>query len=52
MFDDRLDDLHPFRVFVQVPEDIRDQRAKGRDVPRDDRTIDDWKDIWEIWDKA
>ncbi|HMS92921.1 MAG TPA: hypothetical protein PKD28_00900 [Candidatus Saccharibacteria bacterium] len=52
VFDDRLDDLRPFRVFVQVPEDIRHQRAKGRDVPRDDRTADDWKDIWEIWDKA
>ena len=52
VFDDRLDDLRPFRIFVQVPEVIRKQRAEGRDVPRGDRTADDWKEIWRIWDEA
>ena len=52
VFDDRLDDLRPFRIFVQVPEVIRKQRAEGRDVPRGDRTVDDWKEVWRIWDEA
>ena len=52
VFDDQFDDLQLFRIFVQVPEEIRKQRAEGRDVPRDDRTADDWEEIWRIWDKA
>lgn len=52
VFDDQFDDLRPFRIFVQVPEEIRKQRAEGRDVPRDDRTAEDWKEIWAIWDEA
>lgn len=52
VFDDRFDDLQPFRVFVQVPEDIRKERAEGRDVPRSDRTVEDWQEIWRIWDEA
>ena len=52
VFDDQFDDLRPFRIFVQVPEEVRQQRAEGRDVPRDDRTAEDWKEIWRIWDKA
>ena len=52
VFDDRFDDLRPFRIFVQVPENIRKERAEGRDVPRSNRTAEDWKEIWSIWDKA
>lgn len=52
VFDDYFDDLQPFRVFVQVPEEIRKKRAEGRDVPRGDRTAEDWEEIWMIWDEA
>ena len=52
VFDDQFDDLRPFRIFVQVPEEVRKQHAEGRDVPRGDRTTEDWGEIWRIWDKA
>ncbi len=49
VFDERFDTLQPFRILVQVPDDIRNEWATGRDVPRQDRSAEDWKNIWAIW---
>src|SRR5690349_13382661 len=48
VFDKRFDDLNPFKIFVDTPEDIRARRVAGRDVPRGDRTLEDWKLITQI----
>lgn len=52
VFDDRFDELHPYKIFVDTPEQLRNQRLSSRDVPRFDRTTDDWKLIGEIWSAA
>lgn len=49
VFDSRLDDFAPFRILVAVPEEIKRQRATQRDVPREGRSADDWRQIWDIW---
>lgn len=52
VFDERFDVLCPFRIFVQVPEEIRSGRAASRDIPREDRSEEDWSEIWSIWSEA
>jgi|GEM_PF-5756720 len=52
VFDERFDDLKPYKIFVDTPEPIRAKRAAALDVPRDDRTAADWVLINEIWSKA
>lgn len=52
VFDDRFNDLKPFKIFVDTPEAIRASRVAGRDVPREDRTAEDWELITEVWTKA
>lgn len=52
VFDARFDDLEPYKIFVDTPEEIRASRVESRDVPREDRTPEDWKLITEIWTKA
>lgn len=52
VFKDEFDQFNAYKIFVDTPEDIRDSRAKGRDIPRSDRTAEDWKDIWVIWNES
>jgi uridine kinase len=52
VFDECFDVFEPMRILVQVPEDIRIFRAASRDIPRDDRSADEWKKIGKIWDEA
>lgn len=52
VFDDRFNDLKPFKIFVDTPEDIRASRVARRDIPREDRTAGDWELITEVWTKA
>lgn len=52
VFDHRFEDLNAFNIFVDTPQDIRAHRAASRDVPREDRTPEDWVLINEIWAKA
>lgn len=49
VFKQAFDKYDAFKIFVDTPEAIRVHRAEGRDVPRSDRTADDWKKIWAIW---
>ena len=52
VFDERFDKFKPFRILVQVPGEIKAARASSRDVPRADRSAEDWKKIWDIWFEA
>ncbi len=52
VFDARFDRFHPLRVFVNTPPELRKKRAEGRDVPRADRSQEEWKKIYEIWKEA
>lgn len=49
VFDDAFDDLEQYRILVQVPDNVRRERATGRDLPRADRSAQDWQDIYDIW---
>lgn len=49
VFKEQFDKFNAFKIFVDTPEAIRESRATGRDVPRADRTAEDWKNIWAIW---
>lgn len=48
-FDERFDRFSPYRIFVNTSRDIRRERAASRDIPRSDRSVDEWKKIYEIW---
>lgn len=50
VFDDRFDFLEPFRVFVDTPDDLRAARAMGRDKPTVNRSAEEWKKIYRIWE--
>jgi uridine kinase len=52
VFDERFDRFKAFRIFVNTDLEVRKSRAAGRDVPRTDRTAEDWREIYEIWRKA
>jgi uridine kinase len=49
VFDARFDRFDPFRVFVNTSLIVRRERAALRDVPRSDRSAEEWKKIYEIW---
>jgi uridine kinase len=49
VFDEKFDRFDAYRVLVDTPPDIRRSRAASRDVPRSDRTKEDWEKIFEIW---
>ncbi len=50
VFDNRLAQFADFRILVEVPEDIRFNRVRNRDIPRDDRTKREWQKIGAIWE--
>lgn len=52
VFDSRFDPFKPFRIFVSTPDNVRSDRAASRDIPRSDRTAEDWRKIYEIWKTA
>lgn len=51
VFDQRFDEFKPYRIFIDTADHIRDKRVRNRDVPREDRTVDDWQKIFAIWEK-
>lgn len=52
VFKSNFDKYNSFKIFVDTPELIRSERASSRDIPRNDRSENDWKEIWEIWSVA
>jgi uridine kinase len=52
VFDDRFDRFQPFRILVNTDPEVRRTRAAARDVPRSDRSADEWKKIYDIWRDA
>lgn len=52
VFKDEFEKFEAFKVFVDTPENIRKQRVESRDVPRSDRSEEDWKRIFQIWNLA
>ncbi len=52
VFGAQFDEFNAVRVFVNTAKPTRDQRVAGRDVPRANRTKEDWQQIFSIWDKA
>lgn len=52
VFDERFNQFKPFRMLVDVPDDVRKARAEGRDVPTDERPAEAWSAIYDIWLRA
>lgn len=52
VFKSDFDKYNAFNIFVDSPDSVRAKRAGNRDVPRDDRSENDWKEIWKIWSVA
>jgi uridine kinase len=52
VFDTRLEPFNAFKILVEVPAEIKKSRAASRDVPRSDRSIGEWRKIYEIWSGA
>ncbi len=49
VFDSRFDKFDAFKIFVNTSQDVRRERAGQRDVPRGDRSAEEWKQIYAIW---
>jgi uridine kinase len=52
VFKDSFDEFEPFRILVEVPNEVRIERALSRDIPREDRSVEEWQKVFAIWDKA
>lgn len=52
VFKQEFDRFNAFKIFVNTPEKVRAKRATSRDVPRDDRSAEDWEKIWKIWTES
>lgn len=52
VFDPRFDEFNAFRIFVSTSNNVRANRVANRDVPRADRSAQDWQKIFKIWDVA
>lgn len=49
VFSPEFDEFTPYRILISTPEEVRAERVSGRDVPRSDRTAEDWEKIFSIW---
>lgn len=52
VFDPRFDRFNALKIFVDTAPEVRKARAANRDVPRHDRSADEWKKIYDIWARA
>lgn len=50
VFDGRFDFLNPFRIYVNTPNEVRSRRAMERDKPNSERTAEEWRKIYKIWE--
>lgn len=52
VYDSRFDEFSAYRIFVDTSHTVRTSRVASRDVPRANRTTEDWQRIFAIWDEA
>ena len=52
VFDERLDEFHPFKICIDTPKSTRLQRLRDRDVPNESRSAEEWEKIEAIWHEA
>jgi uridine kinase len=52
VLDTRFVPFNAFKILVEVPEGIKRSRAASRDMPRSDRSLEEWRKIYDIWSDA
>jgi uridine kinase len=52
VFSDSFDEFKPVRIYMEIHEELRQQRLSERDTPRPDRSATEWQKIQEIWSTA
>lgn len=52
VFKNEFDHLNAFKIFVDTADEVRKLRAESRDVPTDERSKEEWEEIYKIWSLA